>query len=35
MDAKKIQEIRNQMEYERTRNSPPEDFPKLPEIPGK
>ena len=35
MDPKKIQEIRNQMEYERTRNSPPEDFPKLPEIPGK
>jgi len=35
MDKKKIQEIRNQMEYERTRNSPPEDFPKLPEIPGK
>ena len=35
MDAKKILEIRNQMEYERTRNSPPEDFPKLPEIPGK
>ena len=35
MDAKKIQEIKNQMEYERTRNSPPEDFPKLPEIPGK
>ena len=23
------------MEYERTRNSPPKDFPKLPEIPGK
>ena len=35
MDAKKIQEIKDQMEYERTRNSPPEDFPKLPEIPGK
>ena len=35
MDKKKIQEIRNQMEYERTRNFPPEDFPKLPEIPGK
>ena len=35
MDAKKIQEVRDQMEYERTRNSPPKDFPKLPEIPGK
>ena len=35
MDAKKIQEIKDQMEYERTRNSPPKDFPKLPEIPGK
>ena len=35
MDFKKIQEIRDQMEYERTRNSPPKDFPKLPEIPGK
>ena len=35
MDAKKIREIKNQMEYERTRNSPPKDFPKLPEIPGK
>ena len=35
MDVKKIQEIRDQMEYERTRNSPPKDFPKLPEIPGK
>ena len=33
MDAKKIQEVRDQMEYERTRNSPPKDFPKLPEIP--
>ena len=35
MDVKKIQEIKDQMEYERTRNSPPKDFPKLPEIPGK
>ena len=35
MDAKKIQEIKDQMEYERTRNSPPKDFPKLPEVPGK
>lgn len=35
MDFKKIQEIRDQMEYERTRNSPPKDFPKLPEISGK
>ena len=35
MDARKIQEIKDQMEYERTRNSPPKDFPKLPEIPGK
>ena len=35
MDAKKIQEIWNNIDYERTRNSPPEGFPKLPEIPGK
>ena len=35
MDAKKIQEIWDNIDYERTRNSPPEDFPKLPEIPGK
>ena len=35
MDAKKIQEIWDKIDYERTRNSPPEDFPKLPEIPGK
>ena len=35
MDAKKIQEIWDNIDYERTRNSPPEGFPKLPEIPGK
>ncbi len=35
MDAKKIQEIWDKIDYERTRNSPPIDFPRLPEIPGK
>ena len=35
MDAKKIQEIWDKIDYERTRNSPPKDFPRLPEIPGK
>ena len=35
MDAKKIQEIWDKIDYERARNSPPEDFPKLPEILGK
>ena len=35
MDAKKVQEIWDKIDYERARNSPPEDFPKLPEIPGK
>ena len=35
MDIEKINEIKAQMDYERTRNSHPEGFPKLPEIPGK
>lgn len=34
MDAETIEQIKAGLEYERTRNGPPESFPKLPDIPG-
>jgi len=34
MKAEEIQILRRLMEYEASRNSPPDGFPKLPDLPG-
>ena len=35
MEQEQIDQIKELIEYERNRTSPPEGFPKLPDLPGK
>ena len=35
MDQNQIDQIKELIDYERNRTSPPEGFPKLPDLPGK
>ena len=34
LNAQTVERVHQRMDYERSRNAPPEDFPKLPDIPG-